>query len=346
MQGRRKGNRPFTPIRTEAEKQNFDRSVLGFLATMPPSGNRTPGQYIDYDAFSVSWNKDVALEEEQSRKGILVVGDRNLVNRKHPADLKHYMTESKKATTCKRTMEPHRQAAQDLVKLLKVTLLPGTAEGSSVGALRDGTRLVFPLPTDSGLARPRPQPLLVPRPLTGLVETTIPTVGGGGEDRGAASGGDVLGEENGRRGGGGAGTLDSPLLAFGREEGQAAGSSQGELTVGTPCFVKPVQACGTLSTILPRFDVHAELQQPWNPQLATPGGGATPPSKGRAYPSCQDCGHRYTTGFYASPTYHPRVGRKYTCLVKDDIRPRDHEKRKRGHWYKECVCPKCTTSSA
>ena len=82
MQGGKEGTRPYTAVLTKAEMKNFDRSVLGFFVNIPASRNRQPGQYVDYDAFVESWNADVKLEEEQAKKGLVLVHGHNLVNRK------------------------------------------------------------------------------------------------------------------------------------------------------------------------------------------------------------------------------------------------------------------------
>lgn len=101
MQGAKEGLRPCTGVLTAAEKAKFSRSVLSFLITIPASGNRPPGQCIDYDAFAESWNADVALEEKQARKGLVIVDDHNVVNRKNLSDLEHHMNVSKQVTNSK-----------------------------------------------------------------------------------------------------------------------------------------------------------------------------------------------------------------------------------------------------
>lgn len=131
----------------------------------------------------------------------------------------------------------------------------------------------------------------------------------------------------------------------GAEVGGAAGSSAGGLAIGNPCFMKPVPACSTLRAIKPRFGVVPALQRPWNNELAV----ANPVPKARAKPCCQDCGHLYTTGFYAAADYDTRSGGKYTCLVKtrfpSKVRQPDFPGRKKG-LYNTCACVSCTMPSA
>ena len=130
--------------------------------------------------------------------------------------------------------------------------------------------------------------------------------------------------------------------------GGADGTSPIGLSAGTPCFVMPIPACGTLRNIAPTFEVGSALPQPWNPHLPLAATIAQPASKRRAKPCCQECGHLYTTGVYKSLEYHIRTGKKLTCLVKerfpDKVRRPDFEYRAKGR-YKTCTCESCAASS-
>lgn len=362
---RKKGNVLFTAVSTEAEKKKFDRSVLGYLTTAPASGNRGPHQFIDYDAMSVSWNKDVALEERQVEKGLVVASGHNIVNRKTPSDLKTYMNVAKRATNTKRSLEPHRERLQILAKSQRVSVMPFTSgTGASLGLLPSGDRLVFPVAAQAASALPRPKPVMV----EGAVESV-------GQGAGASDGNDVdvegdagtIGAARDPTGGQPSGAGSSAVARVGNPMGPgvagavraagavgsvgAAGSSQSAAAGGVPCFVAPIPACGTFRSIAPSFGPRPGLQQTWDPQLAEEAPAqvskSTPKRKG---PCCQDCGHLYTTGTYASKTYHIRSGGgKYQCLVKVDfserVRKPDFPKRKQQK-YKPCTCDLCSVSSA
>lgn len=350
MQGAKKGQRPVTAVLTEAEKLKFDRSVLGFLTTSPASGNRNQHQFIDYDAMAESWNDDVALEEEQVRKGLVVECGHNIVNRKTPSGLKFHMNESKRALNAKRTLAPHKEQLQALNKSQRVSLMPfKSAAGASVGLMPTGDHLVFPIAAPAASARPRPKPA--------VVEGASPE--NGRQERGAPGG-------EAADGGGGAGTLVVPAAARDRTVGQpsgggssvvggvgagaagaagAAGTSGGSVAGGAPCFVTPVPVCGTFRLAAPSFGVQPGLLQTWNPQLAPAPAKPSKQKSTRSNPTCQKCGHRYTTGAYADSVYHIRSGGKYQCLVKDgvsggSVREPDFPDRSKQR-YKTCTCALC-----
>jgi hypothetical protein len=378
MQGGNAGSRPFTSVFNDAEMAKFDRNALSFLTTMPASGNRTPRQYIDYDAFSSSWNADVELEEQQARKGLVVLQTHNLVNRKHPHALKHHMNTSKKTINAKRTMEPFKDQVQHLRKNQRVDAPPQWTPGSDrrprTGVLQGGEEITFPLVAEAN-RRPRPIPVLVSSasPGTGGGDGTesacrMDTMTGSGSGDGprgpeGAVSGVALQAGLGRTGrdniGDGAHGVVGGVSTFGGRSGvgQDVGSVGGSVVVpssggsipGAPCFVPPVQACSTLRTIAPKFGPVQALLEPWNPtqQLQPSVVGVAPPApKQRAKRSCQDCGHLYTTGYYAAAIYHTRLAGKYTCLVKarfpDRVRQPDFPARGRN-LFKTCTCALCTS---
>lgn len=263
-----------------------------------------------------------------------------------------------------------------------------SAGGAPIGALPSGDRVVFPIPADATTARPRPRPVVplpftppgggvggglspsaqaVDRPGVdpgvGVVQRSLPVSAAGavGAARGGGTAssppvsvaGSAVSLEGGARG---RSATTSPMNATelaGRigmptGVGGADGTSPIGLSAGTPCFVMPIPACGTLRNIAPTFEVGSALPQPWNPHLPLAATIAQPASKRRAKPCCQECGHLYTTGVYKSPEYHIRTGKKLTCLVKerfpDKVRRPDFEYRAKGR-YKTCTCESCAASS-
>ena len=251
-----------------------------------------------------------------------------------------------------------------------------SAGGASIGALPSGDRVLFPIPADAATARPRPRPVVLPPftppgggvggglspsaqavdrpgvdPGVGVVQRSLPVSAAGavGAARGGATAssppvsvaGSAVSLEGGARG---RSATTSPMNATelaGRigmptGVGGADGTSPIGLSAGTPCFVMPIPACGTLRNIAPTFEVGSALPQPWNPHLPLAATIAQPASKRQAKPCCQECGHLYTTGVYKSPEYHIRTGRKQTCLVKerfpDKVRRPDFEHRAKGRY--------------
>ena len=348
---------------------------------MPASGNRTPGQFIDYDAFASSWNADVELEEQQARKGLVVLQTHNLVNRKHPHALKHHMNTSKRMINAKRTMEPFKDQVQHLRKNQRVDAPPEWSPGSDrrlrTGVLQGGEEITFPLAAELN-RRPRPIPVLVSSasPGTGGGDGTESAFGRVGRTTSGESGDGPRGPEGAVSSAGvalqasGSGTERDPIGGgahggvggvstfwerpgvgqdVGGVGGSAVGTSSGGSIPGDPCFVPPVQACSTLRTIAPKFGPVQALLEPWNPtpQLEPPVVGVAPPApKQRAKQSCQDCGHLYTTGYYAAAIFHTRLGEKYTCLVKarfpDRVRQPDFPSRGTRQ-FKTCTCALCTS---
>lgn len=94
----------------------------------------------------------------------------------------------------------------------------------------------------------------------------------------------------------------------------------GQVVIGDPCHVMPIQACSTLRTIAPKFGIEkpsSVLLQPWNPRPQDPQEEA-PKSvpKPRAKPTCQTCGHLYTSCRFRSTSFHTQGGGgRMECLV-------------------------------
>ncbi|CAN0445293.1 unnamed protein product [Ascophyllum nodosum] len=90
MQGAKPGERMTTAVKTQAEKDKFDREAFQFLIT--PEVRRQLGghpaiQAIDFDRFAEKWNEDVGEMERNEVAGRLEVsGDANKkINRKAPS---------------------------------------------------------------------------------------------------------------------------------------------------------------------------------------------------------------------------------------------------------------------
>ncbi|CAM9783135.1 unnamed protein product, partial [Laminaria digitata] len=166
MQGGELGTRPFTAVLTQAEKHKFNRSVLSFLVTSPRSSNRPPTQDFDWDAFAQKWNENVTEEERQERDGLLETDEHNLVNRKHPNQLKLHMNTSKRAVNSERTMQPHKGALAQLQKSHRVEVQPNTSsqgfgQGACIGVLQGGETISFPaFPSAADASRVQPRPPL------------------------------------------------------------------------------------------------------------------------------------------------------------------------------------------
>ena len=164
------GTRPVTAVLTRAEKDKFNREALRFLfnpARRQQLGTQIP-QAVDFDQFSVRWNEDVAVSEHHIRYGRLErdPDPENIINRKTPASLKSYWTDSRKRTNAKATMENVRDQLSDLWRSRTVAVTaqdapPASASGESRGAsgvMGNGLRASFPpLPTQD-CPHPRPQP--------------------------------------------------------------------------------------------------------------------------------------------------------------------------------------------
>ena len=109
MQGGEVGTRPVTAVLTRAERDKFNREPLKFPFTparRQQLGTQIP-QIVDFDQFCVRWNEDVAVSEHHIRYGRLErdPGPENIINRKTAASLKSYLTNWRKCTNAKATME-------------------------------------------------------------------------------------------------------------------------------------------------------------------------------------------------------------------------------------------------
>ena len=121
----------------------------------------------------------------------------------------------------------------------------------------------------------------------------------------------------------------------------------GQVAIGDPCHVMPIQACKAVRTIAPKFgieDLSSVLLQPWNSRPMDPRVGALKSvPKPRARPTCQTCGHLYTSGRFHSTTYHKRgVGGRTECLVvSHERRQRTFPRRAKGR-FDTCTCHLCS----
>ena len=279
-------------------------------------------------------------------------------------------------------MEPFKDQVQHLRKKQRVDAPPEWSPGSDrrlrTGVLQGGEEITFPLAAEANRrTRPIPVPVSSASPGTGGGDRTesllaewvgrqaVKAVMGhegqrerslrqelhckragterdpiGGGAHGGVGGVSTFGERP--RVGQGVGGVGGS--AVGTSSGGSIGSIPGDL-----CFVRPVQACSTLRTIAPKFGPVQALLEPLNPtqQLEQPVVGVAPPApKQRAKRSCQDCGHLYTTGYYAAAIYHTRLGGKYKCLVKarfpDRVRQSDFPSRG-TKLFKTCTCALCTS---
>lgn len=366
--------------RCKAEKHKFDRSVLSYLVSIPTSENRPPTQDFDWDAFANKWNEDVDEEERNERAGLLETNEHNLVNRKKPNQLKLYMNTSKRLVNSKRTMQPHKEAMAQLQKSRRVEVQPDTSsqdlgQGACIGVLQGGEIIsfpAFPSAADTSLVQPRP-------PLTFASSSTTSAGGGGGgsnsggvageegggggvgamdsiPDSGLSSesgthqetrGGDIIGAQALGRGYGMSGVDDGlEGVRVGSSEGRTGASGPGRSVVGDPCFVMQIQACATLRAVAPKFEFSTPLQQPWNPLGVEQAVAARKPAPTpRAPPTCQECGHLYSTGGFADPAFHQQRGPgrngRTTCLVPLDSRRKpDHPCRAKGK-FATCACRGC-----
>ena len=170
MQGGEVGTRPVTAVLTRAERDKFSREALRFLFTparRQQLGTQIP-QAVDLDQFCVRWNEDVAVSEHHIRYGWLErdPDPENIINRKTPASLKSFWTDSRKRTNAKATMENVRDQLSDLRRSRTVAVTAPDAPAASasgesrgaIGVMGNGLRVSFPpLPTQD-CPRPRPQP--------------------------------------------------------------------------------------------------------------------------------------------------------------------------------------------
>ena len=164
------GTRPVTAVLTRAERDKFNREALRFLFTparRQQLGTQIP-QAVDFDQFCVRWNEDVTVSEHHIRYGRLErdPDPENIINRKTPASLKSYWTDSRKRTNAKATMENVRDQLSDLRRSRTVAVTAPDAPAASasgdsrgaIGVMGNGLRISFPpLPTQD-CPRPRPQP--------------------------------------------------------------------------------------------------------------------------------------------------------------------------------------------
>ncbi|CAN0176899.1 unnamed protein product [Ectocarpus fasciculatus] len=164
MQGATPGERMTTAVKTQAEKDKFDREVFQFLVT-PEVRQQVAGhrgtQSINFDAFAAKWNEDVGEIERNEVAGRLEVsGDANKkINRKAPFDLQNWWTESRKEANTARTVEQNKHRLSAMYEKNRVRLSePSTAERAAVGMTITGQTFSFPLVHNGGSTVPRPAP--------------------------------------------------------------------------------------------------------------------------------------------------------------------------------------------
>ncbi|CAM9359043.1 unnamed protein product [Ectocarpus sp. 6 AP-2014] len=165
MQGATPGERMTTAVKTQAEKDKFDREVFQFLVSpevrQQVAGHRRGTQSINFDAFAAKWNEDVGEIERNEVAGRLEVsGDANKkINRKAPFDLQSWWTESRKEVNTARTVEQNKDRLSAMYEKNRVRLSePSTAERAAVGMTITGQTFSFPLVHNGRSTLPRPAP--------------------------------------------------------------------------------------------------------------------------------------------------------------------------------------------
>ncbi|CAM9359272.1 unnamed protein product [Ectocarpus sp. 6 AP-2014] len=163
MQGATPGERMTTAVKTQAEKDKFDREVFQFLVSpevrQQVAGHRRGTQSINFDAFAAKWNEDVGEIERNEVAGRLEVsGDANKkINRKAPFDLQSWWTESRKEVNTARTVEQNKDRLSAMYEKNRVRLSePSTAERAAVGMTITGQTFSFPLVHNGRSTLPRP----------------------------------------------------------------------------------------------------------------------------------------------------------------------------------------------
>lgn len=360
MQGKEPGERPTTSVRTEAEKNKFDREAFGFFIT--PERRRELGglsntQLIDFNLFAEVWNEDVAETERNVLAGLLepIQDPAKQINRKQAFDLANYWTESKKDVNTKRTVEKHQAEIQGVHRNNRIRLsTPATPGNAAVGATQGGDLFPFPLVEDGRDVRARPEPQLPSSDgapfeqgggfdidsmldvgqadgavLGDGVDNIGETTAGASERRpieGGASGEAREGSSTGDSGGG---------------SGGVGGGGSGRAKAGDGAFVLPAVVCSTLNSVAPTFGTGrglAAASQVWNPQLPMP-----PPARGTTKArSCQVCGHdsrmpRWTSSHRGGGRY----GRKVCSVPDADRRAPDKPHNTRNRFDGPCTCDKC-----
>ncbi|CAN0181697.1 unnamed protein product, partial [Ascophyllum nodosum] len=164
MQGAKPGERMTTAVKTQAEKDKFDREAFQFLIT--PEVRRQLGghpaiQAIDFDRFAEKWNEDVGEMERNEVAGRLEVsGDANKkINRKAPFDLQNWWTESKKDINTARTVEQNKARLSAMYRRNRIHLSKqSTADRAAVGVTETGAQFSFPFVHNDLKTLPRPAP--------------------------------------------------------------------------------------------------------------------------------------------------------------------------------------------
>lgn len=372
MQGKKTGERPTTGVKTQAEKDKFEREAYQFLIT--PERRRELGglpatQTIDFNLWAERWNEDVAETERNVLAGRLEpVGDpTRQINRKQPFDLSIWWTESKKHVNTARTIENHQAQLQSMYRNNRIRLsTPSTAGSAAIGVTQGGALFPFPLVDDGRDTRPRPAPQLAS-------DDAVPYEQGDvsdhdsmidvGEDDGIGPGGGVeranVGETipsaSKRRavdgGASGEACEGSSSADSGGGSGRACGGaswrpSAKESTTrardGDGAFVVPAAACSNLQSVAPTFGTGmglAAAAQVWNPQPPVPPPAPSPSPRAR---SCQICGHNPAMARWTSS--HSGGGRwsKKVCSVPANLRrPPNHPRAQRNRFVGCCTCNDC-----
>lgn len=357
MQGADAGQRPTTAVTTQAEKDKFDRDVYQFLIS--PETRRqlrsSAVQAIDFDRFADKWNDDVGEIERNEAAGCLEVnGDPSKkINRKKPADLQHWWTESKKDVNTARTIENNRALLSSMYERNRIHVaVASSAASATVGATKSGDRFSFPFVDDGHTTVPRPAPSAVDEPddergnmskrrLIGVdvnddfCQTNVSTVEN--THRVGPSSSSALNRSATNAGGGSAGPSQDSSTT--RED---SGTTEKD-----PAFVVPASACSALYAVAPSFGSGSGFVpalQVWNPMLPMfpmlPV-AEQPAAKHPRVRSCQVCGHNPSVARWRDSHKGGNQSSKRVCSVPEGLRrvpdfPNYSQRR-----FKICECDDC-----
>lgn len=341
-----------TAVKTQAEKDKFDREVFQFLVT-PEVRQQVAGhrgtQSINFDAFAAKWNEDVGEIERNEVAGRLEVsGDANKkINRKAPFDLQNWWTESRKEANTARTVEQNKHRLSAMYEKNRVRLSePSTAERAAVGMTITGQTFSFPLVHNGGSTVPRPAPSATGGPEhderdeRGNVSDGESLIDVGAND---GVGGDT---DVGDTGVGAAGTRPEDAgssSATGTGGSSSVTTETARLRKGDGAFVVPAVACSVLHGVVPTFGTgmgKAAAAQVWHPMPPVPTPAVAAPSP--RVVSCRDCGHnpfavRWKEFHHGGGRYGKRV-----CSVANDLRRQPDHPNNRKNPFDRCTCSGCT----
>ena len=339
-----------TAVKTQAEKDKFDREAFQFLIT--PEVRRQLGghpaiQAIDFDRFAEKWNEDVGEMERNEVAGRLEVsGDANKkINRKAPFDLQNWWTESKKDINTARTVEQNKACLSAMYRRNRTHLSKqSTADRAAVGVTETGAQFSFPFVHNDLKTLPRPAPSAADEAgydEPGSMSENDSLIDVGGDD-GVGENIDVgdtrVGEPKTPR-------ADAGASSVGGSGGSSSATEETAKTAkGDGAFVVPAVACSALHGVVPTFGrgmgltAAAQVWHPMLPVLSPALAAASPPSR---VISWRDCGHNPSAVRWKE--FHHGGGRygKRVCLVADNLRRKpEHPKNKRNP-FDRCSCSAC-----